>query len=166
MPSQEVRGKLRNVVASQPKGRHVNIDATEPVVQVRAEQPACHELRQGTVGRRDDARVDPARARAAHSLHGQVLDGAQQFRLRREREVRHFVEKQRARVGVFELAASPPHPGGRPILNAEELSLKQRFHHRCTIHRDERPGASPAQLVDLGGRRVPCLCRFHPRSAQ
>ena len=67
------------------------------------------------------------RAGAADPLDGQVLDHAQQLGLRRERQVGHLVEEQRAAVRVLELAAPAAHAGRGALLDAEELGFEQRL---------------------------------------
>ena len=89
------------------------------------------------------------RAVAADPLDREILDGAQQLGLRRQRQVGHFVQEQRAAVGVLELAAPAADAGGRAILDAEQLGLEQRFDKRGAIDGDERAVAAPAQFVDL-----------------
>ena len=89
------------------------------------------------------------RAVAADALDREILDGPQQLGLRRQRQVGHFVEEQRAAVGVLELAAAAADAGGRALFDAEQLGLEQRLDQRRAVDGDERPVAAPAQLVDL-----------------
>ena len=96
-----------------------------------------HQPRQRTVGGHDDPGVDATGAGAADALDGQVLDGAQQLRLRRGREVRHLVEEQRAFMGVLELAAPAAHARRRALFDAEQLCLEQCLDDRRTVDRDE-----------------------------
>ena len=86
---------------------------------------------------------------AAHALDREVLDGAQQLGLGREREVRDLVEKERPSVGGLELATPATDAGGRAIFDAEQLGLEQRLHERRTVDCDERAVPAPAQIVDL-----------------
>ena len=88
---------------------------------------------------------------AADALDGQVLDGAQELGLRGQGQVGDFVEKQRAAVGVLELAAAAAHARRRALLDAEELGLEQRLDERRAIDGDERTVPAPAQVVDLTG---------------
>ena len=88
-------------------------------------------------------------AGAADALDRQLLDRAQQLRLRRRRQVRHLVEEQRAAVRVLELAAPAAHAGGGALLDAEQLGLEQRLDDRRAVDGDERPVAAPAQVVNL-----------------
>ena len=79
----------------------------------------------------------------------EILDRAQQLGLGRERQIRHFVQEQRAAVGRLELAAPAADACGGPILDAEQLRLEQRFDERGAVDRHERPVAAPTELVDL-----------------
>ena len=146
---EEVARQLGDVVAPLAQRRHVDLDAAQPVVQVGAEEPLLDHPGERPVGRGDDARVHPLAAGAADALDGQVLHRAQQLGLRRERQVRHFVEEQRAHVGVLELAAAAAHAGRRAILDAEELGFEQRLDHRRAVDGHERSAAPAAQLVNL-----------------
>ena len=102
--------------------------------------------------RRDSEAADP--------LDRQVLDRPQQLRLRRRRQVRHLVEKQRALVRVLELAAPPAHAGRRPLLDPEQLRLEQRLDDRGAVDGNEGPLAPPAQLVNLPRHELLAGARF------
>ncbi len=86
---------------------------------------------------------------AADPFDRQVLKRPQQLRLRGERQVGDFVEKQRAAVGALELAAASAHAGRRAVLDAEELGLEQRLDDRRAIDRHERPAPARADFVNL-----------------
>ena len=86
---------------------------------------------------------------AADPLDREILNGPEQLGLRRQRQVRYFVEEQRAAVGRLELAASSADAGGRALLDAEQFGLEQCFDQRGAIDGDERAVAPPAQLVNL-----------------
>ena len=77
-----------------------------------------------------------AGALAAHALDRHILNGPQQFRLRGERQIGCLVEKQRAAVGVLELAASAADAGRCAVLDSEELRLEYRLDHSRTADRD------------------------------
>ena len=97
---------------------------------------------------------------AADALDGEVLDGAQQLGLRRERQVRHLVEEQRAAVRVLELAAAPAHAGRRALLDAEQLGFEQGLDEGGAVDRDERAGAPAAELVNLPRDELLAGARF------
>ena len=85
----------------------------------------------------------------ADALDHQILNRTQQLGLRRHRQLRHFVEKQRSAVGVLELAAPPANAGRRALLDPEQLGLDERFDQRRAVDRDERALPAPTELVDL-----------------
>jgi hypothetical protein len=149
MPRQEVHRQFEHVFAPLTKRRHMNVDAAQPVEEVGPEQPARHEASQRTIRGSDDACVHAARARGPHTLDRQILDGAQQLGLRGERQVRHFIEKQRAAVGVLELAAPAAHAGGGALLDPEQLRLEQRLDDGGAVDRHKRSPPPAALLVDL-----------------
>jgi hypothetical protein len=86
----------------------------------------------------DDSDIHPPGSVAADAFHGQVLDDAKQLGLRRQRQVRHFVEKQRTAVGVLELPAAPSDACSRPLFDAEEFGLEQGFDQRGAVDGHER----------------------------
>ena len=138
----------------------------KPVVQVGTKQLTLDQRLQTAIGGGDDSRVDAVRAVAADALDGEVLNGAQQLGLRRQRQVGHLVEEQRAAVGVLELAAPALDAGGRPFLDAEQLGLQQRFDQRGAVDRHERPVPPPAQLVNLAGDQLLARRRSRPRAGR
>src|SRR5690349_12755078 len=89
------------------------------------------------------------RGAAADALDREILDRAQQLRLGGQRQVGHFVEKQCAAVGRFELAAAPAYAGGGSFLDAEQLRLEQGFDERRAVNCHKRPVGTPADVVDL-----------------
>ena len=97
---------------------------------------------------------------AADAFDREILNRAQQLGLRGERQVGHFVEEQRAAVGVLELAAAAAHAGGRALLDAEELRFEQRLDQRRAVDGDERSRAPAAELVDLPGDEFLARARF------
>src|SRR6185295_940068 len=85
------------------------------------------------------------------ALNREILDRPQQLRLGRQRQIRDFVEKQRAAVGVLELSSSSPDPGGGSLFDPEELGFEQRFHEGGAVDGDERALPAPAEIVNLTG---------------
>src|SRR5262245_34121438 len=86
----------------------------------------------------DDADVDALGAVAADAFDREILDGPEQFRLGRERQVRHLVDKQRAAFGMLELAAAGANAGRHLLLDAKELRFEERLDQRRTVDRDKR----------------------------
>ena len=106
-------------------------------------------------------RVSTRRAAdAADALDGEVLDGAQQLRLRRRREVRDLVEKQRAVVRRLELAPPAAHAGGGALLDPEQLRLDQGLDDRGAVDGDERAAPAATEFVDLPRDELLAGARF------
>ena len=102
------------------------------------------------VRRCDDARLHGDGLLAADPLHQPVLQHAQQPHLRLQRQLGHFVEKQRAAVGALEPAAALRHRAGEAAaLVAEELRIDQFARDRAAVHANERPARPRRTAVDL-----------------
>jgi hypothetical protein len=73
--------------------------------------------------------------------------------LLRERHVADFVEKQRAAVGLRDLAgaAALARAGERAVLVAEQLGLDQRIGQRGAVDGDERAVGARRRLVQRAG---------------
>src|SRR5438105_13306455 len=132
MALEKIQRELQNVGPALAKRRHADIDAAEAIEKVRSEQPLLHQRRQAAIRCRDDPDVHSLNGVTADALNGEILDGAQQLGLSRERQVRHLVEKERASFSRLELAAAATNPGGRPLFDAEQLRLEQRLDERRT----------------------------------
>jgi hypothetical protein len=65
------------------------------------------------------------------------------------REVRDFVQEQRAALRRFEFSPAAADTRRRPLFDAEQLRLEQRLDERRAVDRDERSRTPPARLVDL-----------------
>ena len=141
--------KFEHVFLALFERRHNNLDAAQPVEQIGAEQPSVDERGKWAIGRRDDSCVDAPAAGAADPFNGEILNRAEELRLRREREFRYFVEKERPAIGVFELAAATAHACCRPFFDAKEFGFDQRFDERGAVDRDKRPLRAAAQSVNL-----------------
>ena len=146
--------------------RHTNVDAAQPIEQIGPEQSLLHQRRKTAIGRRDDPDVDAVAGIPADALDRQILDRAKQLGLRGRREVRDFVEKERAALGRFELAAPAAHAGGRALLDAEQLRLEQRLDQRGAVDRDEGSVSAPAQLVNLTRDQLLARRRSRLRAAR
>jgi hypothetical protein len=110
-----VRSKWR-VKGSMSSGRSrkAGSDIWKPfdtVQQVRSERAVFDDARRIAVRRGDDAHIDLHFAHSAHTVERARLDCAQEFRLQRCRQLRYFVQEERAAVREFkesELASLAP----------------------------------------------------------
>ena len=95
----------------------------EPVEEVFAEAAGLRLGGEIAVRRDDEAHVDVLGA-AAHRLHLARLDGAQDLRLHRERQLADLVDEERALVGLLEVAEPRRmRAGERALRVTEELGL-------------------------------------------
>ena len=101
------------------------------------------------MGRRDDPHVDLHRVVAAERLDRPFLQHPQQLGLRRLRQLRDLVEKQRAAVRRLEPAvAAGGGVGERAALVTEQLGFDQGVRERGAVDRHERLRPALAPLVD------------------
>ena len=144
MPLEKGGRQREDVGAPLAKRRHTQVDAGQAVIEVGPEDATLDQPGQAPIGRRDDTDIDAMRSVTADPLHGKILNGPQQLRLRGRGQVGDLVEEQRASVGVLELSAPTANSGRGPLLDAEQLRLEQRVHERGAIDRDERAVPPPA----------------------
>jgi hypothetical protein len=76
-PRQKLLGKLNNVRAALPKRRQLERQHSQTVVEILAEAPFAHRLRQILVRRGDEPHIDRFGARAAQAAHGTVFQDLQ-----------------------------------------------------------------------------------------
>ena len=126
-----------------------NLDGAQAVEQVLAETAGRDLGAQVAVGRGDQPDLDVAHLRRTDALDFAVLDHAQQFGLHGHGGFAHFVEKNRASIGVFKQArASVRGAGERAADVPEELAFEQRIHDRGTVAHGEPLGGDGTHLVD------------------
>ena len=78
-----------------------------------------------------------------------LFQGAQEFRLQRQRQFPDLVEEQGAPMGDLERPAALCRGSGeRPFLMAEQFALDQFRRDRPAIHYDERVVPAPGAVVD------------------
>ena len=94
-------GDVAGARAQRGNGDRKNVQAIE---QILAEPPALDQIDQVLVGRRNQPEIDLDRPSRADRIDLALLQGAQQLDLRVQRQFADFVEKQRAAIGLGELA--------------------------------------------------------------
>ena len=97
-----------DVLRALAERRHADGHHVEAIEEVLAEAPGLRLGGEIAVRRDDEAHVDVLGA-AADRLHLARLDGAQDLRLHRERELADLVDEERALVGLLEVARGAPH---------------------------------------------------------
>ena len=99
-----------------------NVDA---MVQILAERALLDQFVEIAVRRHDHANVHRNGAIAADALHLALFQHAQQLRLHHQRHVADFVQKQRAVIGLLELAdVARQRAGERSLFVAEQAPIR------------------------------------------
>ena len=108
------------IVAQIAQWRHGDGEHRQPVVQVGAETSVADFLAHVAIGRRDNAGIADAVLGLADALEFAVLEHAQQFCLKFERQLADFIQEQRAVFGIFEITGPRSRGAGeRPFAVAE-----------------------------------------------
>ena len=136
-----------NILAALAQRSQTNLHHVETIVQIVAEGPGLHSGLEIHMGGGYQADVQIHQAVAPQPLDAAALDGAQDLRLRRQRQVADLVQKQRPPLSLLELARPFHHIRGGATHHAEQLALHQRFGQRGTVHRYQRPLRPLAMLV-------------------
>src|SRR5437773_4081890 len=127
----------------------------ETVVEVLPKFPILDERTESLVRRADDARIDRLLGGGSDLAHLLFLDRAQQLHLHRERQIGHFVEKQRAAVGRLKKTVAVAFGAGeRTLLVAEELALHQILGNRAAVDGDERQLGARSLEMDHPRRQL------------
>ena len=128
VPIEKVLGELDDVAgargaAAAPSRRRRSGGSRDPAGTRRAPPCSASGRLLATMMRVSTARA----ADAADALDREILDGAQQLRLRGRGQVRHFVEEQRPLVRVLELAAPAAHARSRCALRSRRAPPRAAF---------------------------------------
>src|SRR5207245_16188 len=121
----------------------------EAVVEIFAEPPILHHLRQVLVGGGENPDIDRNRAGPADAPDLLLLEGAQELRLHRHSEIARLVEEEGARGGLLEQPDLPGDGAGEgPLLVAEQLALQERLGNRRAVDREQGPGGAGGAVVN------------------
>jgi hypothetical protein len=115
-------------------------------------------LSQVAIGRGDDACVQGQVGLSADSAERPALQHSEKARLQAERNLADLVEEERAAACALEGASvRPVCARERAALVAEELACDQVRRQRRAVHRDQRPDAGRAELMEgLGNELLAC----------
>src|SRR5688572_23894042 len=87
------------------------------------------------------------------AMDSAVLDRAEKFCLKGQREFGDFIEKKCSTAGLFKAAnARGSCPGESALLVPEKFALQEVLRNRGAIHLHERTGASPAPGMNHVGK--------------
>ncbi len=103
----------------------------------------------------DQANVGLDQFIAAQTFKLLLLQYAQQFGLKLQRHVAHFIEEQRAFIGQLE-TSNPLRagPGKRAALMTKQVAFQQPGWHGGTVHFYHPAGITPTQVVNCAGNQL------------
>ena len=134
----------------------------EAVIEILAQLAGGDRLAQPHIGRGDDADIDLDRLPAADPQDLALLQKAQQQALQIDRHIADLVEKQRAAMGVLDVAVlAPDGAGERAFFVPEELRGDQGRRHGGAVERHAR--ARPPGSSGRGWLAPPALFRSRSR---
>ena len=144
----------RDVTGPVPERGHFDRDHVDPPEEVGPKAAGGHERGEVFVGGQDDAGVDGVGLPAAHRLEPQVLQHAQQFHLHGRGCGGNLVKKDRAAIGLQELAVPVGGGTGEGTGDmAKEFAFEERFTEATAGHLDEPFSAAAAAAVDLASQQ-------------
>ena len=148
----EVTGQRHDIFGALSQCRQRNREDIEAVIQVFAKLFIGHRIEQVLVGGGNHPHVHLALARVAHRFDHPLLQRSQNLGLQRQRHVAHFIEKQRALVGLLETSDPVSHGAGKGALAmTEHLAFQQALGNGGAVDRHERFVGAAAVLVDGTG---------------
>src|SRR4029078_10849253 len=146
---QEVARQLGYVVAPRAKGGYSNRKYVQAIEQIFTKPPCFDVGDQIAVGRRNDPHIHLHALAPTARLALAILQGPQQFYLRRRRQFGDLIEKQGTAVGLYEFAAVPfSGPGKGAFLVGAQDTLDERFGKGATVHGNERLRAALAAAMN------------------
>src|SRR6266516_5247830 len=148
--TQKSADQKRNIFLSFTQRRHGNAHDIQAKEKVVPKFSLAHERLEILVCGRNQPYIRAQRLVAADALEGALLaHDAQQFDLRARVNLAHFVEKNRAAVGLLEPAdAAFMRPGECALLMSEQFALEQLRCERGTMHRHTFRLVAAAQMMD------------------
>ncbi|RMW17123.1 hypothetical protein ALO97_05609 [Pseudomonas syringae pv. tagetis] len=145
---QEVFEQLQNVFTALTQWRQFQRDDVQAVVQVAAKLIGLAQGIKVGLGRRNDSAIHGNGLIGAKPFKGSLLKDAQQLDLQIDRHAFHFIEKQRAIVGVFYFADAPFACAGKGIgFVPEDLRLEQAFCQPAAIEGYELAVLAPTEVM-------------------
>src|SRR5207247_8253332 len=129
-----------------------DLDDSQAVEQVPSKAAGGDFPSKIAVGRRNDSYVDLASLERSDAVDLSELDGAQQLRLERERQLADFLAKQRAAARVLEeadLVVGRARKGAPHV--AEQLALAEGFDDGRAVHGHETGVRAPGERVKRAG---------------
>ena len=142
-------GQLGNILPPVAQRRHEEGNHVQPVEEIFAEIAALDLFLQILVGRRHDAHIHLDEFGGADRLETLLVERAQHFGLRAQAHVAHFVQEERAAVGLLEFSDLVLVGAGEAALDvAEHLALDQLLGNRRAVDLHEGLGRARTHGVE------------------
>src|SRR5450759_1192327 len=145
----EILGQLRNVARAVAQRRQRNGNDIQAVIKIGAEAAFADGGFKRAVAGRDDADIDVYGLVRSQAVELPLLQGAQQFRLQRERHLTDLIEQQGTAAGRLKLArpgANGPGEGASGV--SKQFAFEQGFGKRGAVQRDKRTWFTAAEAVN------------------
>ena len=132
-----------NVFAAVTQRGQLDRKHIQAIVQIIAELPFPHHLREITIGCGHQANVHLMRPSAAQALKFLFLQYTQQFGLQGRRNIAHLIQEESALVGQFE-ASGLLHDGSgeSALLMSKKFTFQQIQGNGSAIHSYKRASAA------------------------
>ena len=144
------------LVAALAQRRQLQLDASQPVIQVFTKSAFAYQRGQIAVTGADQLKIDRMGFLGPQRRHAALVQHAQQAGLQLDRHVGNFVQEQRSTIGLQDLApaarALRAGKGARAI--AEKLGFDQRLGQARTVDRDELACGVRAGVVHRPGKNL------------
>ncbi len=135
MALQQMFGKLDDI-ASFTKGRQCNLNAFQAVIKIGAKPSFLDFILQVSMGCRDDSYIDGLASGASDGGDRPFLQNPEQSRLRAQRHVADFIQKNRSLMSrlEFPLISFPIGPRKSAPLITEQFAFHQVVGYCAAIH--------------------------------
>ena len=152
----EVLHEPANVCGTFPKGRHVQVDDSQPIQQILPELPGGNHLVQIAIRGGDDPDIDPGLlAIGADRLYFAILQKPQEDRLHAQAHLADFVQEQRAAIRKLQKSRLVAVGARKAALDvSEELGLEERLGQAGTIDGHEGPRLPGRRRMDAARHEI------------
>jgi HAD superfamily hydrolase (TIGR01509 family) len=158
---QEVHRERQDVLAAVAQRGERQVRYVEAVVEVFAKSALGHRLQEVGIRCGDEAHVNRDRAPCANPHDLMLLKDSEEFHLRAERQIGHFVQEESPFVGSFKPSlAAGKRAGKRAPLVTEKLALEKRRCEGAAVDRNERRRCAGASVVQMPGDDFLAGARF------
>ena len=153
---QKVLGQWDNVLFAFPKGRNLQVDDIQTIVEIGTKFVGIDHLFQVAVGGSNDPDVNFAGLAGTKTHDLILLEGTQKLHLDIHRHFTDLIKKQSAAIGNLKIAGAAfgQGTGEGAALVTEEFAFNQVFGNGTAVHAQHRIISSGAVLVDKMSQKL------------